>query len=40
MSVINNPRLTVERYVVVKKLWNAVLTLADDFAETAVQGKT
>lgn len=39
MSVINSQKLTVDRYVVVKKLWNAVLTLADDFAETAVQGK-
>lgn len=37
-NIINAPRLTPERYVVVKKLWGAVLTLADDFAETAVQG--
>ncbi|XP_045035296.1 F-box only protein 47-like isoform X2 [Daphnia magna] len=36
-NIINAPRLTPERYVVVKKLWGAVLTLADDFAETAVQ---
>ncbi|XP_046463735.1 F-box only protein 47-like [Daphnia pulex] len=36
-KIINNPKLSTERYVVISELWKAVLTLADDFANAVVQ---
>ena len=37
-KIVNNPKLSIERYAIVKQLWEAVLNLADDFANAVIQG--
>nr|CAH0113111.1 unnamed protein product [Daphnia galeata] len=36
-KIVNNPKLSIERYAIVKQLWEAVLNLADDFANAVIQ---
>ena len=37
-AVTSSPRLTVEKRTAVRQIWESVAELADDFADSAVEG--
>jgi hypothetical protein len=38
-AVTSSPRLTVEKRAAVRQIWESVAELADDFADSAVEGE-